>query len=264
MVWKETTCTLSSRQKLATRMIVGLEVLLILIAYLFPAMMSVVPYESLHLLLIWIFLGLGVLLTITVSASVISTERESGTWPLLLLTPLTDRAILAGKFVGVLRRCGPAWLALLAYVVAFTYGGCFHPLALAQVIILSLTVLLFLSATGFYFGLRFRRATEAVTANLVSAGVLWCVIPILAAVAELQTRKAGLSESIAFLIVPFFQAYALVATTLEGYARGFRWPDHYLEGPDVTIWMLFSMAGYLLISVAFAWRAVRGFRRHIV
>ena len=264
MIWKETTCTLSSRQRFATRMIVAIEVLLILIAYLFPALMSVVEYEFLHLLLIWVFLGLGVLVTMIASATVISTERESRTWPVLLLTPLTDREILAGKFVGVLRRSGPVWLALLAYVVAFTYGGCFHPLALVQVTIMVLTVLLFLSATGFYFGLRCRRAAEAVTANLACAGALWCAVPVLGAAAELGMRKIGVCQFAAFLVVPFVQALALVSTTLDGYARGFRWSDHSLEGPDVTIWMLISMVGYLLVSLAFTWRAVRAFRRHIL
>ncbi len=264
MIWKETTCTLSNRQKFATRLAVGVEILLIIITYLFPVLMGIVPYGALHYLYILIFLGLGVLLTITVSVTVISTERESGTWPLLLLTPLTDREILVGKFVGVLRRSGPAWLSLLAYVVAFTCGGCFHPLALAQVTILMLTVLLFLTATGFYFGLHFRRTTEAVTANLACAGVLWCAVPVLVATVELGMGTAGLSESVAYLVIPFAQAVAMVTTTLVGYAGGLRWPDHYLEGPDVTIWMLFSMVGYLLISLVFAWRAVRAFRRHIV
>jgi len=264
MIWKETTCTLSHRQKFATRLIVGLEILLILVTYLFPVLMGIMPYEALHFSYILIFLGLGVLVTITVSVTAISTERESGTWPLLLLTPLTDREILAGKFVGVLRRSGPAWLALLAYVVAFTYAGCFHPLALAQVTILTLTVLLFLSATGFYFSLRLHRTTEGVTANLACAAILWCAVPVLGAAVELGMKKPGLTDSVVYLVVPFAQAVALVTTTLEGYAQGLRWPDHYLEGPDVTLWMLFSMAGYLLVSVAFTWRAVRGFRRHIV
>ena len=59
-------------------------------------------------------------------------------------------------------------------------------------------------------------------------------------------------------------ALVRVSTTLEGYTRGFRWSDHSLEGPDVTIWMLISMVGYLLVSLAFTWRAVRAFRRHIL
>lgn len=164
----------------------------------------------------------------------------------------------------MLRRSGPVWLALLAYVVAFTYGGCFHPLALVQVTILVLTVLLFLSATGFYFGLRCRRAAEAVTANLACAGALWCAVPVLGAAAELGMRKIGVCQFSAFLVVPFVQALALVSTTLEGYTRGFRWSDYSLEGPDVTLWMLISMVGYLLVSLAFTWRAVRAFRRRIL
>jgi ABC-type transport system involved in multi-copper enzyme maturation permease subunit len=262
LIWKELTCTLSRRETFISHTILGAEITLILIAYMFPMMMSVIPYEFLHLTYVFGFLGAAVLLTITASANVISTERESRTWPLLLLTPLTDREILLGKFVGVLRRCGPVWLVLLAYVAGFTYGGCFHPLAIAQVAMITLSTLLFLSATGFYFGSRFRRTTEAVTANLVLAGVLWCVSPILGAAAESGLKGAwNGGESVAYTFIPFAQAFALVATTLDGYYGDVGWFGHSLNAGEVTKLLLVSMVGYLVVALLFAWRAVRGFRR---
>ncbi len=265
LVWKELTSTLSRRETFVSHTVLGVEIVLILIAYLFPMMMSFAPYEFLHLAYVWGLLGAAVLLTITASAGVISTERESRTWPLLLLTPLTDREILLGKFVGVLRRCGPVWLALLAYVAGFTYAGCFHPPAVAQVTIIILSTLLFLTATGFYFGSRLRRATEAVTANLVLAGVLWCVAPILGAVAESALRGAwNGGESVAYTFIPFAQAFALVATTLDGYYRDVGWFGHSLDAGELTRLMLVSMVGYLLAALPFAWRAVRGFRRRML
>jgi ABC-type transport system involved in multi-copper enzyme maturation permease subunit len=265
MIWKELTATLSSREKFISHMALGVEITLILIAYLFPPMMFIAPYEFLHVGYVLGFLGAAVLLTITASASVISTERESGTWPVLLLTPLTDWELLLGKFVGVLRRCGPVWLALLAYVAAFTYAGCFHTPALAHVTIIILSTLPFLTATGFYFGSRFRRATEAVTATLVLAGVLWCATPILGAVAEsaLNASWNG-GESVAYSLIPFAQAYALVATTLDGYCGDIRWFDHSLNAGEMIGLMLVSMVGYIVVALPFAWRAVRGFRQRML
>ncbi len=265
MIWKELTCALSRRETFVSHTLLGVEIVLILIAYLFPMMISFAPYEFLHLAYVWGFLGAGVVLTSAASAGVISVERESRTWPLLLLTPLTDRELLLGKFVGVLRRCGPVWLALLAYVVGFTYAGCFHPPAIAHVTIIILSTLLFLTATGFYFGSRLRRTTEAVTANLVLAGVLWCVAPILGAVAASGLKGAwNGGESVAYTFIPFAQAFALVATTLDGYYGDIRWFDRSLNAGELSWLMLVSMVGYLLAALPFAWRAVRGFRRRIL
>jgi len=261
MVWKELTCTLSSRQRFATRLVVGIEILLILIAYLFPMMMGIFSYEFLHLLCVWAFLGLGVLVTIAASASVICAEREAGTWSMLLLTPLTAREILVGKFVGVLRRCGPVWLALLAYVAAFTCAGCFRPMAVVHAALLIPPMVLFLSATGFYFSLRMRRTTDAVTANIVLAGVLWCIVPLLGVALEFGMQGAPyLGVSVARVFVPFVQAFAMVVTTLDGYGG---WFDPSLNALGLAKLMLGSLVGYLLVSLVFAWLAVRRFRRSL-
>lgn len=265
MIWKELTCTLSRRHRLATAIILGVEILLIIIVYSFGAVLRVVPYEAAHMLYVWAFLGLGAFFTITAAGTVITVERESRTWPLLLVTSLTDGDILLGKFVGVLRRSGPIWLSLFAYIAAFAWARCFHPLAILQATAMILSVLLFLSATGFYFGSRFRRTSEAVTANLVLAGALWCALPIIGAAAEygMRTARWNVSESVAFASVPFAQAFAMVTTTLDGYNSPIRCLGRSLDAPAVLTLMFFSLSGYVLVSVMFTWRAVRAFRRNI-
>lgn len=265
MIWKELTRALTRRERLVMGMVVGMEVLLILIAYSFPAITTQVSYVLAHVLYLWVFLALGIHFTITASATVISMERESQAWPLLLLTPLTNRDILIGKFVGVLRRCGLIWLALFAYVAAFTYAQCFRPLAVIQVTIVIVSVVLFLSATGFYFGLHYRRATEAVTANLVLAGSLWAVLPIL-----VYTAARGLSHgwsdgmSLTLASVPFGQALGMIATTLDGGEGQIEWFGDSIQAPGMTVLMFLSMLVYMLVSLGFFWRAMRTFRRNIV
>jgi len=263
MVWKELICTFSGRQKFAGRMALGLEILLILIVLSFPALMTRVPYELLHRMYIWSLLGLAVLTTAIVSAGVMSTETEARTWPVLLLTPLTDREILLGKSAGVLRRCGPVWLLLLAYVGGFAYAGFFHPLAVVQMAIVVLTILPFLTATGFYFGLRLRRATEAVTASLILAGLLWGAGPVVAeAVAYWAGRPWHEMVANTQAMLPFTQVSYMMATTLDdriGPARGLD-----LKAAEFTRLMLISLAGHLLVGLLFAGRAVRAFRRGIL
>jgi ABC-type transport system involved in multi-copper enzyme maturation permease subunit len=265
MVWKELVCTLSGRQKFVARMFLGIEVVLIAIAWLFPVMMSVVSYEVLHLVCIWAFVGLGVLLTAIASTTVIGVERESRTWSLLVLTPLTDREILAGKMVGVLRRCGPVWLLLLAYIAGFAYAGCFRPLAVVQMTSLVLGTVAFLTTTGFYLGTWFRRTADAGTANLVLAGVLWCLSPFLGAAAQywLGGRWNG-AESVAFAMVPFAQAFCIVATTLDGYVGTVQWCGRSLDALEFTRLMLVSMLGYMVISLILLWCTVPAFRRRML
>jgi ABC-type transport system involved in multi-copper enzyme maturation permease subunit len=266
MIWKEMVCPLSHRQRLASGLAIGVEVLLLFIAYSFPAIMGAIGYEATHLLYLWSFLGLGMLFTITASAAVISTERESGSWPVLLVTPLTNRDILIGKLVGVLRRCGPVWLPLPAYLVAFTCAGCFYPWAIAQGTLIVLSVVLFLSATGFYFSGRFSKTTDAVTASLILIGALWCIIPATISLLLMVSRGRGETvTSLLFTAVPFAQAWALIATTLDGFAGdAVRCFDHRVDALSYTALVFLATLAYGLVSTVFLWRAVRAFRRRIV
>lgn len=262
MIWKELVCVLSRRQKLAVALAVGIEIMLVFVAYTFPAIAAVIGYTQTHLLYIWVFLGLGVLFTLSASATIISAERESRAWPVLLVTPLTDRDILLGKFVGVLRRCGPVWLPLFAYIATFAYGGCFHPIAVVQVVLLITSAIVFLSATGFYFGSRCNRTAEAVTANLVLAGVIWCVLPMIGH--WLAYGAYGRWDNGEFFAAgPFGQAFAMVISTLNG-VEWYGWFGQRISPRGTTQLILVSMCGYALVAQVFIWRAVRAFRRHIV
>ena len=256
MIWKEMTCALSRRERRATLLAIGVEILLLFIAYTFVPIMRAVhlEYAQAHLMYVWVFLGVAVLFTISIPAAILCSERESRTWPLLLASPLTDRDLLIGKFAGVLRRCGPIWLPLFAYVAAFAMAGGFRSVAVVHVILIMASVIVFLSATGFYFGSRFNRTAEAVTANLITAGVVWLIGPLAAQI----LIDANSTEC--FAGVPFVQAFILVATTLIGEER----PVRGLAAGEGTLVTLACLMGYLLAAGVFLWRAVRVFRRNIV
>lgn len=261
MIWKEMTCTLSRRQKLAANLTIGIEVLLVGIAYAFPIIMPAIGYEVTHVVFLWAFLALGILFTTSVSATLIGAEREAQTWPLLLVTPLRNRDILLGKCAGVLRRCGPIWLPLLAYVAAFTYADCFQGWAVIQVILIIVPAIVFLTATGFYFGMRFNRTTEAVTANLVLAGVVWCILPL---IGHWVMVAYGFHDDGRFFSgVPFAQVLFLVGTTLAGGNSHYLWFGYPMNLSNVTVSMLISMLVHTFVALLFLWRAVRAFRRRI-
>ncbi len=263
MIWKELTCALSRRQRLATRLVIGMEILMIGIAYTFGLVAGEVGYSNTHALYLWFFVGLGALFTLSVSASIISSERGSRAWPLLLTTPLRDRDILAGKSVGVLRRYGPIWLPLLVYVLMFTWARCFRPLALVQVTALVVSIVVFLSATGFYFGSRCRRTAEAVTANLVLAMVVWCIGPLMGQWLA-EACDSEWHDGQVFAGVPFAQISLIVETTLETSHDFSWWLGCRFEARGATVFMLLSLAVYALIASPFVWRASRVFRRRIL
>ncbi len=267
MIWKELVCSLSRRQRLAATLTVGLEIMLLFIAYTFVAVMAVMGYEGTHLLYVSIFLALAVLFTVVTSATLISTEREARTWPLLLMTPLRDRDILAGKFAGVARRCGPIWLPLMAYVVLFTLAHAFHPLAIPQILALSVSLFFFLGCTGLYLSSRTRRTTTAVTAHVVLIGGLWLVLPIGAFVAANVLDEMGLIQVNPFKVsedasrfVPFMQGFVLVRTLLDGDPSTFEWAG--LRGAWGFLCMVMIVAGsYVLVGLLFVSRAMKAFRR---
>ncbi len=266
MIWKELICSLSRRQRLAAWLAVGIEIMLLFIAYTFGPVMAVIGYEVTHLMYIWVFLTLAVLFTIVISATLVSTEREAGTWPLLLLTPLRDRHILVGKFAGVVRRCGHIWLPLMAYVVLFTWARAFHPLAIPLILAMSTSLFFFLGCTGLYLSSRTRRTTAAVTAHVILIAGLWLILPSGAFVATDTLDKVVLIANPfkvsqdASHFVPFMQTFLLVRTLLEGDVSAFEWAG--LRGPSGFLYMVMIVAGsYVLVGLLFMWRAMKAFRR---
>lgn len=262
MVWKELTCTLSRRERFTATLTMTLEGLMILIAYSFPALIPFVPYEVAHQVYIWIFLGLGVLFTITASITVVSKERESHAWWLLMTTPLTDTDILLGKLAGVLRRCGPIWLLLFVYVVGFVWAKCFHSMAIVHVAAIIVSSLMFLCAAGFYLGARCRQTTGAVTAEMALAGGLWGLLPLVAATVSYGLKMNwDVGGSLIYAMVPFGQALAMVTTTLDGYVAKIPCFGRAQDAAGIATILLIATAGYVLASLVFTWRAVRAFRR---
>jgi len=146
-------------------------------------------------------------------------------------------------------------------VVAFTYADCFDGWAVPQVILIALSALVFLTATGFYFGMRFDRTGEAVTANLILAGVVWCVLPLVGHWAALAQGK--LDDGRFFAGVPFAQMFLLMGTTLEGGSGYGLWFGYPMNAANVTLSMLVSTLAHVLISLLFLVAALRAFRRRI-
>ena len=155
-------------------------VLALLVTYLATAREGALDENFTHVSYAILFVFMGSVFNIVFSATRITTEKESQTWPLLLVTPLSDWEVLLGKAVSSFRRCLPIWGLLAGHVFLFTLVGYIHPIAIFHLLIVVAWLSCFITGAGLYFSTRFRRTTSAVVASFSLALALWAVGPILA------------------------------------------------------------------------------------
>ena len=152
----------------------------LLVTYLMTARDGALDENFAHVSYGLLFVFMGSVFNIVFSATRITTEKESQTWPLLLATPLSDWDVLLGKAVSSFRRCLPIWTLLAGHVFLFVLIGYIHPIAIFHLLIVVAWLSCFITGAGLYFSTRFRRTTSAVVASFSLALVLWAVGPILA------------------------------------------------------------------------------------
>jgi len=265
ILWKELRSPLLGRRKLAFVICIAIGLILLFITYAFMADQGDLGDDDVHIFYGIIFMGLGVLFTIILPATCITSEKESRAWPLLLATTLGDWQILGGKFAGILRRCVPIWCLLFGHIILFTLAGIIHPICFFQVGLLVSWVTVFLSGSGLYFSSCFKRTTTAVILNFGLAAVVWGLAPLLMAlIAEIDLIDFDFVE--AYLDTnPFVHIVVIMeATVRRGGLRNYHWIEYNSRGVvEATIWMLTCTLGYAFCGVLFAWRATCRLRRNI-
>ena len=225
-----------------------------------------------------LFVVIGSIFNMVLSAATITSEKESRAWPILLATSMDDWHILLGKAVGVFRRCLPIWLLLAGHVGLFILVGYIHPIAAVHLLMLVTWLVVFISGSGLYFSSLFRRTTSAVVATFALAIVLWAVVPSLLGLTAVITegddvfapvlayaRKQG-----GVLANPAVQAVVIMnGAGGERNARTqlssleYDWPYRRLEIGPTTIVLFVTMIIYIFAGLVFAWRAKCRFRRNI-
>ena len=232
--------------------------------------------ENAQITFIVIIVLFGLLSTCIFSATGITTEKESRSWPVLLTTTLNDWQILLGKAAGIWRRCVPIWCVLFACLFLFTlFMPCLHAFVWVHMGLLVLCVMIFFTGMGLYFGVRLRRTTPAVLVNLAVAIAAWCLLPFFLVVAAGEgPRGNGLVPiaDVALRANPVMQA----VTVTEGavFEVRYRRANHYYRWESVwsalntdtvgaTHIMLANLAGYSALGGVFFWRARRRLRRNI-
>lgn len=262
--WKETRLPWLGRQKRLTSVALGAILAVVLLSYYLCHKMRILDDTEIHVVYTTIYLVLGILCTIAVSATCITAEKEARSWPVLLTTTLDEKEILRGKFAGIVRRCFPAWLLLLGHVVGFSVLGGIHPIAIVQTANLIIWLGVLLGCSGMYFSSRSRRSTTAVVMNFAFAVAIWAVVPLLLAVITgvlhvPEVAKVYIDTNPLVLLKVIMEA--TVGTQRLG---SYYWPVSGSTGFVASAaWILICLGVYGLLSSLFAWRAKCGLRRNV-
>ena len=212
-----------------------------------------------------IYTILAALLTIVITATCITSEKEARSWPIMLGTAQTDWQILVSKWLAMLRWSLPVWGLLFAHLLVFILCGIIHPVALILSVLVAMGVINLILGTGLYWSARMRRTTTAVVCNFIVPLTLWLVTPVVWVTMVKITHISynGLESYMNWN--PFFQ----VASIAEGctWISGNR-PNFYLQTTNWHVWttLCFVVQGccvYSVIGLGFALRAMHLFRRRV-
>lgn len=227
-----------------------------------------------HVTYVLMFVFIGSIFTMVLSATSITSEKESSAWPIMLATSMDDWHILLGKAGGVFRRCLPIWLLLAGHVLLFVCIRYIHPIAIVHLFIFVAGLVSFLTGFGIYFSSRFKRTTSAVVATFGLAIALWAVLP---GVFGLISAFTGSRDHQAALAMYNSANPAVQSAVVTGGASGdrearlklsrlrYEWPNRsgWSQVGGTTRALLTYTLIYASVGVFFAWRAKCRFRRNV-
>ena len=251
--------------------IIGLAVTVatLLITYGMWAKEGFLDEDFTHVSYTMLFVIMAMIFHIVLSASSITSEKESRSWPVLLATSVDDWQIFLGKAAAVLQRCLVVWFLAFGHVVLFVFVGYIHPIAIIHLSMVMIWLVVFLTSAGLYFSSRFRRTTWAVVATFALALALWVVAPTVVGLIATVTRQQRI-VSMCVLANPAVQVGVLIdgaggRVNARADMRMLRygWPSGTLGLGPTTIVMVKAMLAYVFFGLLFAWRAKCRFRRNV-
>jgi ABC-2 type transport system permease protein len=223
----------------------GFSVLLSVVTYLTATNLAVNFLEQREAvnLVVQVAVAVGVLVALAVSADGISGERERGTLESLLLTPVSRRAILAGKAVAALS----AWFAAFAVSVPYVWVLGRGVSLVGPALLLGLGVGTLLAAGLVGAGLLISALSNS---NKVSLAVCFLLLLALFAPTQLPKLPQGWLGELLRRVNPVGAGLHYLTSVLVG---GHDWTRDlsYLVAPSVTV----VLAGGALF--AFGARIVR-------
>ncbi len=175
MVWKELRTPMLRRRKLKLAAIVSPLALINLILLLSIAgEQTSMKWIEVLIPLLMCLIGLSpFVLTLLFSAGAISAEKENGTWPILLATPLSGWTILLGKVVGIIKKTCVYWLSVLGLLWVLIYVSQWHPVTFLLVLPIAGQLFIWICVSGLFWGSLVRKTATSVVLTTLSLAVCW-------------------------------------------------------------------------------------------
>jgi ABC-type transport system involved in multi-copper enzyme maturation permease subunit len=252
--------------------IIGLAVAIIalLITYWISAKEDCLDEAFTQVCYVLMFTVVGSVFTIVLSATSITSEKETRSWPILLATSMDDWQILLGKAIGVLRRCLPIWLLMAGHIFLFICIKYIHPIAIFHMLIFVTGLVAFLTGSGLYFSARFKRTTSAVIASFALVLVLWVVLPSVLGLVSVIINDYDVigdfvSANPAAQLVILMDGSGGAWNAQAGFSKlTFDWPDSsWRKAWPTTGLVIIYMLIYTATGVLFGCRAKCRFRRNV-
>ena len=270
ILWKELILPLRRNLKISRIISICIFLAVLFYSYWYFYKVKLINQETPHVFYAIIFMGLGTFLTIVLSGTAITTEKESHSWPLLLTSTLDDWQIILSKFLGILSRCLPVWLILFGHVIIFTFAGILHPVAIPLTLILATWYIVLLISSGLYFSSLFKRTTTAVIMNFIFVLFIWGIIPLVFEIISILLRENKIIEG-CFFFNPLIQIIVIMISTVKSDFNlnmnagqmQFDWPSGMESMQTTLIVFIVSLLMYLVIALLFLWRAKKRLRRKI-
>lgn len=268
ILWKELILPFRKHSRILRTIGVIIFLVLLFYSYWFFIKEGGIQREDVNVFYVLIFMGLGSLFTIVLSATSITSEKESMALPLLLISTLKDSQIIIGKLYGILSRVLPVWSLLLIHFFYFSMNDIIHPSSVSLIVILVIWMMFFLSSSGIYFSSFFRHTTTAVIMNFVFAGIIWGLIPVMLAIFSELMHDHDFIE-VFMTTNPFIQVVVIMISTvgIKIYQTNrplmFDWPMGNRSYNTTLMIFVVSFCVYMAISLIFLWRAKKRIRRKI-
>jgi ABC-type transport system involved in multi-copper enzyme maturation permease subunit len=244
----------------------GAAILLFLYAVAGPGNLGMTPA-----LLFIALLGLVAQVALSTPAS-ISSERDAGSWSVLLTTPVKPWQIVVGKTLGAIRRLWLIPAVAGMHLLVVLIGGWLHPLAVLHLAILSGGVVFMLASTGVCLGMVCRRGVTASVLNLAIPLTLFLGLPLFIGVlSEMALDDYELMEVLADIFMisnPFAMLTEAMVTATAEVERYQFYLRYQMLGSRGDVWATeFTMLALLCAGIQSAIGAVamaiaiRGFNR---
>jgi ABC-type transport system involved in multi-copper enzyme maturation permease subunit len=199
----------------------------------------------------------------------IAAEREGRTWEVLLTTPLSGREIVLSKFAGALRAQWFLPTLVLAHFAIAAIGGFVSPVLFPQIAVILFAPLFFLTATGQFLSLAFRRGITGAVLNLLLALALWpgLWIALGLTAAFISPMNDDLFQRFAKLpwsVNPLMMAGSATNAAVNyhpGRTSHYEMLDDHVSTLEFHAWLLGAAAFYFLAGAATLYAATTRFRQ---